>query len=63
MMFTAIICVEVILFVIWFVYKIVCMMLKHKVLTSVIIIGALYLMISGHSNNVETQTAKKIIFW
>jgi hypothetical protein len=59
MMFTAIICVEVILFVIWFVYKIVCMMLKHKVLTSIIIIGALYLMISGHSNNVVNTNSQK----
>lgn len=58
-MFTAIVCIEVILFVIWLVYKTVRFMRRHKVLSSIIILGALYLISSGHSDNVVNTNSQK----
>lgn len=51
MIFTTIVCLEVILFVIWLVYKIAGMICRHKILSSIIIIGIIYFTIFGHSSN------------
>lgn len=59
MIFTTIVCLEVVLFVIWLVYKIAGMIRRHKILSSIIVIGIVYLMISGHSSNgVNTNSQK-----
>jgi hypothetical protein len=59
MIFTTIVCIEVVLFVLWFIYKIISIMCKHKVVTSIIIIGAIYLLISGHPSNVVNTNSQK----
>lgn len=59
MIFTTIVCLEVILFVTWLVYKIAGMIRRHKILFSIIIIGIVYLMISGHSSNVVNINSQK----
>jgi hypothetical protein len=59
MVFTTLIFIEVSLFVIWFAYKIVSVMRKHKVITSIIIIGAIYILISGHPSNVVNTNSQK----
>lgn len=58
-MFTLIVCIEVILFVTWLVYKAVRITRRHKVLSSIIIMGALYLLSSGHSDNMVNTNNQK----
>lgn len=58
-MFTAIVCIEVILFVLWVLYKTVHFMRRHKVISSFIIIGVLYLLSSGHSDNLVNTGNQK----
>jgi hypothetical protein len=50
-MFTAIVCVEIMLFVLWFVNKTIRFIRRHKVLSAILIIGTLYFLGSGHSEN------------
>jgi hypothetical protein len=59
MVFTTLVLIEVSLFLTWFVYKIVSIMRRHKVVTSFIIIGAIYILISGHLSNVVNTNGQK----
>jgi hypothetical protein len=59
MIFTTIILIEVIIFVLWLITKVIGMISRHKILSTIIIIGAIYLIISGFSNNVASANSHK----
>jgi hypothetical protein len=59
MIFTTVILIEVIIFVLWLISKVIGMIHRHKVLSSIIVIGAIYLIISGYSNNVVSAKGHK----
>jgi hypothetical protein len=59
MIFTTIILIEVIIFVLWLITKVIGMIRRHKILSTIIIIGAIYLIILGFSNNVASANSHK----
>ena len=59
MIFTTIVFLEASVFVIWLVYKIAGLIRKHKILSSIIVIGIAYFLIFGNSNNVVNTNNQK----
>ena len=59
MIFTTIVCLEVIFFVVWLACRIAGMIRRHKILSSILIIGIVYFMISGHSSNILNTNSQK----
>jgi hypothetical protein len=59
MIFTTIVFLEASVFVIWLVYKIAGLIRKHKILSSIIVIGIAYFLIFGNSNNVVNTNSQK----
>jgi hypothetical protein len=57
--FTVIVCLEAILFFIWLLFKITGIINRHKILFSILIIGILYLMISGHPSYIVNTNNQK----
>lgn len=59
MIFTTIVFLEASVFVIWLVYRIAGLIRKHKILSSIIVIGIAYFLIFGNSSNVVNTNSQK----